>query len=223
MSEPVPVQSGAQDRGTAVPDLVPVRMINEYAYCPRLFYLEWVQGEFEDNADTVQGRARHRRVDHEQGGDEEAIGGSSLEAPIHARSVFMASEEEGLIARIDLVEFTGDVATPVDYKRGPVPDTPEQSWEPERVQLCAQGLILRANGYKCDEGVLYYVESRTRVRVPFDEALVRRTRELVSQLREVAAAGRIPPPLEDSPKCPRCSLIRVPGSGGVNSIAWLLS
>src|SRR5690606_14544271 len=130
---------------------------------------------------------------------------------------------EGLIARIDLVEFTGDVATPVDYKRGPVPDTPEQSWEPERVQLCAQGLILRANGYKCDEGVLYYVESRSRVRVPFDEALVRRTRELVSQLREVAAAGRIPPPLEDSPKCPRCSLMRVPGSGGVNSIAWLLS
>lgn len=26
-----------------VPDLLPARMLNEYAYCPRLFHLEWVQ------------------------------------------------------------------------------------------------------------------------------------------------------------------------------------
>lgn len=25
-----------------VPDLVPVRMVNEFTYCPRLFFLEWV-------------------------------------------------------------------------------------------------------------------------------------------------------------------------------------
>ncbi len=29
----------------ALPDLVPARMLNEFAYCPRLAYLEWVQGE----------------------------------------------------------------------------------------------------------------------------------------------------------------------------------
>ena len=27
---------------TGVPELVPARMLNEYAYCPRLFFLEWV-------------------------------------------------------------------------------------------------------------------------------------------------------------------------------------
>ena len=27
---------------TEVPELVPARMLNEYAYCPRLFFLEWV-------------------------------------------------------------------------------------------------------------------------------------------------------------------------------------
>ena len=26
--------------------LLPVRMLNEYVYCPRLAYLEWVQGEW---------------------------------------------------------------------------------------------------------------------------------------------------------------------------------
>lgn len=26
---------------TELPDLVPARMLNEYVYCPRLFFLEW--------------------------------------------------------------------------------------------------------------------------------------------------------------------------------------
>ena len=42
---------------------IPVRMVNEYVYCPRLAYLEWVQGEFAHNADTVDGAIKHRRVD----------------------------------------------------------------------------------------------------------------------------------------------------------------
>ena len=46
-----------------VPDLIPARMLNEFAYCPRLAYLEWVQGEFADNLDVLEGRFGHRRVD----------------------------------------------------------------------------------------------------------------------------------------------------------------
>ena len=41
--------------------------------------------------------------------------------------------------------------------------------EPERVQLMAQGLLLREQGYACDHGVLYFAGSRTRVDVPFDD------------------------------------------------------
>ena len=47
--------------------LIPVRILNEYVYCPRLAYLMWVQGEFAHNADTVEGRIRHKRVDREKG------------------------------------------------------------------------------------------------------------------------------------------------------------
>ncbi len=57
-----------QPTGTLdLPDLIPARMLNEYAYCPRLAYLEWVQGDFADSADTVDGRHQHRRVDKESG------------------------------------------------------------------------------------------------------------------------------------------------------------
>jgi len=38
-------------------------MLNEFAYCPWLCYLEWVQGEFAENADVVEGRIQHRAVD----------------------------------------------------------------------------------------------------------------------------------------------------------------
>lgn len=41
--------------------LLPARMVNEYQYCPRLAYLEWVQGEWADSSDTVEGRYAHRR------------------------------------------------------------------------------------------------------------------------------------------------------------------
>jgi hypothetical protein len=52
-------RDGRQD----VPDLIPARMLNEFAYCPRLAYLEWVQGEFADNLDVLEGRFGHRRVE----------------------------------------------------------------------------------------------------------------------------------------------------------------
>ena len=57
--------------------------------------------------------------------------------------------------------------------------------------------------------MLYFVESRQRVTVPFDDALVSRTLDLLSGIRAMAASGRIPQPLVDSPKCPRCSLVGI--------------
>jgi len=187
-----------------VPLLIPARMLNEFAYCPRLCYIEWIQGEFADSADTVDGRFQHRRVDSDSGAvpeDEE----EAAEA-FHARSVSLTGPEIGVACRIDLLEGVGKRATPVDYKRGSAPKVPEGAYEPERVQLCAQGLVLRENGFECSEGVIYYAKSKQKVTVPFDEALVSRTKELIEKLWAVAQREEMPPPLEGSPKCVRCSL-----------------
>jgi CRISPR-associated endonuclease Cas1/CRISPR-associated protein Cas4 len=188
--------------------LLPARMINEYQYCPRLAYLEWVQGEWEDSADTVEGRAGHRRVDRKGGGLPPADELQEHEK-LHARSLTLSSNKLGLIARMDLVEAEGGTVTPVDYKRGKRPHTAKGAWDPERVQLCVQGLILREHGYACDEGVLYFVAGRERVRVDFNEELVAQTLDAVGGLRSIAEGGETPPPLEDSPKCPRCSLVSI--------------
>ena len=109
----------------------------------------------------------------------------------------LSAPVEGLIAKMDLVDIQAGIAIPVDYKHGHVPDIPGQAWEPERVQLCAQGLILRENGYLCEGGILYYIDSRKRISIPFDEALVERTREVAPgpaghrrPARNAAALGR---------------------------------
>lgn len=190
--------------------LLPARMVNEFQYCPRLAYLEWVQGEWADSADTVEGRHVHRRVDRPQGNLPEAAGESEAEPErTHARSITLSSNRLGLIAKMDLVEADGMTVTPVDYKRGKRPHVPRGAYDPERVQLCLQGLILEEHGYTCTEGMLYFAASRERVRVVFDEELRALTRNAIDGLRLMAVGGRIPPPLEDSPKCPRCSLVGI--------------
>ena len=188
--------------------LLPARMVNEYEYCPRLAYLEWVQGEWADSRDTVQGRHVHRRVD-KPGGKLPPPGEAEEQERIHARSITLSSNRLGLIARMDLVEGEGDCVTPVDYKRGKRPHIPHGAYEPERVQLCVQGMILGEHGYRCDQGVLYYAAGRERVPVPFDDELLRTTQNAIDGLRLIAAGGQTPPPLEDSPKCPRCSLVGI--------------
>ena len=203
-----------------VPPLVPARMVNEYVYCPRLAYLEWVQGEWADSSDTVEGRHAHRRVNRE-GGSLPAAADVEAAAKVHARSVTLSSDRLGIIARMDLIESDGGRVAPVDYKRGKRPHVERGAHDPERVQLCVQGLILREHGYDCAEGVLYFVGSRERVRVPFDDELVAAAVRAVDGLRRVATDGAMPPPLEDSPKCPRCSLVEICLPDEVNHLTRL--
>jgi len=170
--------------------------------------LEFVQQEWAHSSDTLDGRFVHRRVDQAAG---------SMPAPdelnsmpkLHARSVMVGSDTLGAVARIDLIESDDGRVVPVDYKRGAPPDIPEGAYEPERVQVCLQGLLLREHGYACDYGVLYFAAAQARVMVEFTDALVARTLELLVAARHTAEAEEMPPPLVDSPKCPRCSLVGI--------------
>ncbi|CAN5668003.1 CRISPR-associated endonuclease Cas1 [soil metagenome] len=209
MPPEVPNQSAQTD------ELMPVRMLNEYAYCPRLFHLMHVEGRWEDNVYTEEGREVHRRVDRlehvlpdpdQAATDKDEAGDVGDDAPAISRSVPLGSEALGITGKLDLVSTAGDEAVPVETKRGRVPNNPERSWEPERVQLMAQGLLLREHGYRTDHGVLYFAGSRTRVTVPFTPELEALTRRIIADSKAAARRRILPPPLDDSPKCNGCSL-----------------
>ncbi len=188
-------------------EFIPARMLNEYVYCPRLAYMMWVQGEFAHSADTVEGAIRHKRVDRQSGKlpDQEDAG----DEKIHARSVHLTSERLGITAVIDLVEGGKDGVQPVDYKKGKRPHTAAGAYDPERVQVCVQGLLLREHGFKTDSGQLYFAGSKERVVVKFDDDLVAMTLQAADGLRTLGSMDLPPEPLEDSPKCPRCSLLGI--------------
>jgi CRISPR-associated protein Cas1 len=192
-----------------LPDYLSARMINEFVYCPRLFYYEQVEGVFVESADTIEGSAQHKRVDKE--GQSAPAPDEETGEPVVVRSITLSSDEHHVIAKLDLAEFAEGRATPVDYKHGrPVSgDDGPEAWPADRVQLAVQALVLRSNGYKCDEGVIFYQKTRQRVRVNFDQDAIREAEDSIRAAWATAGATEIPPPLVDSPKCPGCSLVGI--------------
>ncbi len=188
--------------------LVPARMVNEFVYCPRLAYLMWSQQEWIDSHDTQEGKRVHNRADQPKPlPSPEEVEAESKE--IISRSVTLSSDALGVIAKIDIAESSHGIVTPIDYKKGKRPHVSKRGYEPERVQVCLQALLLQHNGYQVEEGMIYYAGSKERVPVILSDDLIQSTLAAVRNLRNTVAEARIPPPLEDSPKCPRCALVSV--------------
>ncbi|MGV3664065.1 MAG: CRISPR-associated protein Cas4, partial [Prosthecobacter sp.] len=273
------------------------RMLNEFVYCPRLFYYEQVEGVFVHNADTERGAAIHEKVDRGKGAlprarkkkaalaagaaalDGEGQGEASADAAaaaatehlteggepdladlkthepepdaaaasddqaepretIHSRSAMLSSERLGVVAKMDLIEVKmsgGSGArggrmsaaaaampdlfaarevqsvTPVDYKAGAprLGQDTNELWDADKMQLGLQILILRDNGYVCDEGVIYYRATKQRVPLRMTAEIEAWIIDRIAAARRLAASPTIPPPLVNSPKCVRCSLAPV--------------
>jgi len=230
-------------RTEAEPQQIPARMLNEFVYCQRLFYYEFVEGVFVESVDTLRGGAIHKRVDSGNGSlprakkKTDADKSKREEKPaevelaiqtaetkdaepeiIHSRSVQMGSERLGVVAKMDLVEtkagkddlFTVLEVCPVDYKAGAPKEGEEANelWDTDKMQLGLQALILRDNGYHCNEGVIYYRSTKQRVRLPITPELESWVLEKIAEAKRVIT-GPIPAPLVHSPKCVRCSLAPV--------------
>ena len=230
-------------RAEAEPQQIPARMMNEFVYCQRLFYYEFVEGVFVESVDTLRGGAIHQRVDSGNGAlpkakrkadsdksktaekaaeaDPTTKGSEAQDAEpetIHSRSVQMGSDRLGIVAKMDLVETKtekGDLLTalevcPVDYKAGAPKEGEEANelWDTDKMQLGLQALILRDNGYTCNEGVIYYRATKQRVRLPITSELENWILQNIADAKRIVT-GPIPAPLVHSPKCVRCSLAPV--------------
>ena len=184
--------------------LIPARIVNEFVYCPRLAYLEWVQSEWADNQHTAEGSWVHRRVDSREGWlptPEEAD-----HLPFRRRSVHLSAPLEGLVGILDVVDGDLSEAIPIEYKKGRPPKSGDQGHPSDMAQLAAQALLLRENGWKVRRGFFFYAESREKVEVVIDDELVSATRLAIASLREMFVRSVPPPPLVGSPKCVGCSL-----------------
>jgi CRISPR-associated exonuclease Cas4 len=197
-------------------DLIPISALQHLAFCERQWGLIHLEGMWEENSLTVQGRHLHKRVDAPE---TEVRGDLRL-----ARGLRLRSLNLGLTGKADLVEFrrvdrSKDdsaectstvrlpgvaglwVPIPVEYKRGR-----PKSIECDKVQLCAQALCLEEMlCVTVPHGELYYGVPKRRYQVMIDEGLRSTTMGLLSRLRSLTAEGRTPAPVY-SKKCSSCSL-----------------
>lgn len=183
---------------------MPVRRLHNFAYCPRLFYLQWVENLFVESEETVSGTHAHRNVDAPSHLVEEIE--SSDRANL--RSVALDSLNLGLTGIIDLIESDGSGREIIDYKRGSARRGEGGSRiakENDALQVGAYALMLKEAGMAIDRASIYYAEERSRVEVALDEDLFQAVRTTLSAARSVAASGVCPPPLRDDPRCLHCS------------------
>ena len=198
-------------------DLLTVRSVNEFTYCPRLFWLEKACGDFAHNRHTVEGKDVHRNL-RPPGGSMPPPEADEDGPPWQTRSLWLSDSELGVSGKIDLVETTPDEAVmPVDYKKGSPPEK-DQMWDTDRVQLTLQGLLLRSRGYRCESMAVWYHGSRQRVQLDLTEPMIQEARAAVRSATHLLHSRTAPPPLEDSGKCPGCSLSPICQPDEVNAL-----
>jgi CRISP-associated protein Cas1 len=196
---------------TADPGVVPIRALNQVTYCPRLYYLQYVDCVMPTNEHVEGGLFDHRRVDSPDLAHKTRRDGDTASS----RGIALSSETLGVTGVLDVIEERAGEQYPVETKHGSAPrdeDGKPTTWDNDAVQLCAQALLMEeAFGKPVERGFQFYAGSRERVEVRFTEQLREQTRAAITRIRELEVLDTPPEPLppELRHRCFGCSLAPV--------------
>lgn len=189
---------------TADTPLMPVRRLHNFVYCPRLFYLQWVEDLFVEDAQTAEGSFLHRNADKPSHWKDDL----DLAERASLRSVALESTRLGLTGVVDLIEDMGQGRELIDYKRGSarvLDDGQRVPKENDALQIAAYALLLEERGLGVKRASIYYASDRRRVAVELTPALLDSVGTTLKAAQATAASGVCPPPLRDDPRCLHCS------------------
>lgn len=223
----------SQSQTFAVPEALPLSLLNDFLYCPRRAALKAVEGWRAANEHTVRGDIVHEHAD--LAGYEVAKGVTVL------RALPVWSERLGLSGKCDVVEAKASVErgvrseesklvpadaggyeslAPVEYKKGK-----RRAFDNDDAQLCAQALCLgEMFGMRVERGAVFHAASKRRREVEVTPALRKLTEDAVGELHELVASGRVPAAVF-KPACEECSLFEIclPKAASVGSRAGQLA
>lgn len=194
-------------------DLLPLSALQHLSFCERQCALIHIEGQWEENRLTVEGRQLHDKVDKPE---VENRPGIRIVRALKIRSLRL-----GISGQADVVEFhrldeSGGRGVPVPFVDGlwsPFPVEFKRG-RPKRsncdvVQLCAQALCLEEMlKVSIPSGALFYGQPRRRTDVTFDTPLRNTTEMLCRQLHELIDS-RVTPPSTYEKKCDSCSLLEL--------------
>lgn len=131
--------------------VIQVRGLNEFAYCPRLYYFMYVENIFVESADTVHGKYQHdtqeKRFLRKKGTGKAPTGKKSHDGELEPslvspeyrinveeiedienpfgkipRNFKFGEEKRGLVGVLDAIETDGHLYSPVESKHSAAPD-----------------------------------------------------------------------------------------------------
>ena len=196
---------------TADAQTIPLRALNQVTYCPRLYYLQYVDCVMPTNEHVEGGLFDHRRVDDPALGNRTRKEGDAS----RSRGVHLSSETLGISGILDVIEEKDGASYPVETKHGSAPrddDGRPTTWDNDAVQLCGQVLLMEeAFGARVERGFQFYAGSRERVEVRFTNELRAKTRAAIDECRRLSTLDAPPDPLpaELRHRCFGCSLAPV--------------
>lgn len=178
-------------------DPIPISLVAHQAFCPRRAWLEAV-GERTDTGQMAVGKRDHTSVDNH-----------ALSRATRLRSLDVISERLNIAGRCDLVEAEADGGlTVIEYKATPLRKRCEVT-QATRIQLALQVMALRDMGHVVRGQQVYFTQHRTRVPVDLGPTDFAAAEALIAETRRTITNVEAPPPLEDDPRCGRCSHIGV--------------
>lgn len=160
--------------------------LNEYVYCARRFYYQRYHDEIGSPYELIDGRSKH---------ENQSTRGDWI------TERYFRSDELGLHGKLDLIEDTGDVLTPVERKRA----ESGEYYPSDEVQLAGYCMLLEA---AIDEPVnvgyiyLYSTDERHAIRITEEHRDT--VREIISRIEQMTVDS-IPPFTDNPSKCEACS------------------
>lgn len=177
-------------------DPIPISLVADFMFCPRRAWLESV-GEHVDSAQMERGTYDHRAVDRAGAGDADEY-----------QSIAIRHEQWGVSGRLDAAKLTDDGVIVREYKATPVKREMTVT-DAMRTQLALQAACLEDMGYRVAGTEIFFTTHHRNVEVTLAPDDYEQARCAVERTREMIGAGSAPEPLDDSPRCLRCSHVGI--------------
>jgi CRISPR-associated exonuclease Cas4 len=191
-------------------DLLPLSGLQHLTFCERRWALVQVEGLWEENSFTAEGRLLHERA---HSSEIESRPGVLIRRTLPLRSFRL-----GISGQADIVEFepAPDDRTgvriagrsgnwrpfPIEYKR----HKDRAGSQAYQVQLCAQAMCLEEMmGIEIAHGAVYDGTTRRRSPVEFTTELRETVQRGAARMHELYKLRSTPPPVYEK-KCEKCSM-----------------
>ncbi|MHA1843764.1 MAG: CRISPR-associated protein Cas4 [Promethearchaeota archaeon] len=173
--------------------------IRQYLYCKRILYFRYVlSAPMKPTYKMDVGSEKHEYIN-------KLKNKSKLKENYENRyyNIYLSDPEIGLVGLIDLFEFDGKEAYPIEFKTGDIP--PSEIDNPHKYQVVAQAMLIEKNfDFLVNKVRIYYIKRDKFIDYYINVEDKLKVLGIVREIGDLINSEVIPEPTEDKGKCVDC-------------------